>query len=144
MKFLNQNLLFVLSFQILAEFLSKRYQHHRTTCWKVTLAWSKKNFMSVWHVFVSQLVLSFCLLRSLWQLGSWWLWWLCHLHYQFLYTNLLESQKVVSCSILSMWSFGRSSTIVRCTFTSVVSFWQNWAFCPLLCVGGWSELPSSY
>ena len=41
----------------------------------------------MWHVFVSRLVLSFWLLRSLWQLGSWWVWWLNQLHYQLLSAN---------------------------------------------------------
>ena len=41
-KFLNQNLLSKLSFQILAEFLSKCYQHQRTTCWIMTTACEKK------------------------------------------------------------------------------------------------------
>ena len=39
-KFLN----FKTSFQILAELISKCYQHQRTTCWKMTMAWGKKIF----------------------------------------------------------------------------------------------------
>ena len=46
------------------------------------MAWSKKIFTRVRHVFVSQLVQSFCLLRSLWHLSSYWVCWLSHLHYQ--------------------------------------------------------------
>ena len=34
-------------FQILAELLSKSYQDHRTTWWKLTMAWSKKDFLRV-------------------------------------------------------------------------------------------------
>ena len=34
------------------------------------MAWGKIFFTSVWHVFVSRLVLSFWLLRDLWHLGS--------------------------------------------------------------------------
>ena len=42
--FLIQNLPFKSSSQILAELLSKCYQHQRTACWKVTTAWSEKLF----------------------------------------------------------------------------------------------------
>ena len=42
--FLFENLLFKSSFQILAETISKCYQHHRTTCWILTTTWSKKIF----------------------------------------------------------------------------------------------------
>ena len=90
--FFIQNLLFKSSFEILAELLSKCYQHQRTTCWKVTTAWGKKIFSSVWHLFVSRLVLSSWLLPSLWQLGSGWVWWLNHLHHQLIYTNILNSK----------------------------------------------------
>ena len=53
----------------------------------------KRIFTNVWHVFVSRLVLSFWLLRSLWQWGSWWVWWLYHSHYQSIYTNLFRISK---------------------------------------------------
>ena len=44
MKFFIQNLLFKSSFQILAALLSECYQHQRTTCWIMTMAWDKKIF----------------------------------------------------------------------------------------------------
>ena len=61
-KFSIQNLLSTSSFQILAELLSKCYQHQRTTCW----------IMSVWHAFVSRLVSSFwfCVLYGPWVLDG--------------------------------------------------------------------------
>ena len=52
----------------------------------------KKFFKSVWQIFVSHFVLSFWLLRSLRQLGSWWVWWLFDLPYK----NLFGIQKTVS------------------------------------------------
>ena len=96
-KLFFQNLLFKTSFQILAELSSKCYQNQKTTCWKTTRAWGKNVFFSsVWYVFVSRLVLYFWLLRFLWQLGSWWVCWLYHLHYQLIYTNLFGIQKMVN------------------------------------------------
>ena len=56
----------------------------------------KKVFFRVWLVFVSRLVLSFWLLRPLWQLGSCLVWWLYHLPYQLICTNLCGVQKMVS------------------------------------------------
>ena len=58
------------AFQNLAESLSKFYRHQRTICWMMTMACGKKIFLSVWHVFVSRLVLPFWLLLSLCRLGS--------------------------------------------------------------------------
>ena len=52
--------------------------------------------MSVWHVFGSHFVLSFCLKRSFCQLSSWWVWWLYHLPYQLIYKNFFRIQKKVS------------------------------------------------
>ena len=56
----------------------------------------KDFFTSVWYVFVSLLLLSFSLLPSLWGLGSWWVWWLYHLRYPLIYSNLFGFQKMVS------------------------------------------------
>ena len=41
-NFFIQNLLFKSTFQILAELLSKCYQHQKTTCWIMTTSWGKK------------------------------------------------------------------------------------------------------
>ena len=49
-----QNLLFKSCFQILAELLSKWYKEKRVAKWQLLCV--KGFFMSVWHVFVSQLV----------------------------------------------------------------------------------------
>ena len=57
------------SFQILAALLSECYREQLVGFWLGV----KGFFTSVWHVFVSQLVQSFWLLRSLWHLGSCWL-----------------------------------------------------------------------
>ena len=49
------------------------YQHQRTTGWKMTTTWNKKFLMSVWHMFVSHLVLFFfayCVLYSNWFLDG--------------------------------------------------------------------------
>ena len=72
------------------------YQNQRTICWKMTTTCAKRFFISVWHVSVSHLVLFFHLLRSLWQLVSWWLRWLFHLHYQLICRNLFGDQRMVS------------------------------------------------
>ena len=60
------------------------------------MAWCKNIFMRVWLVFVSELVKTFWLLRSLRHLGSCWVCWLYHLHYQLIYTKLFGIQKMVS------------------------------------------------
>ena len=115
-KLLNQNLMrcifFILKSDTLYKFLSEicfskgifrfslNYYQTATniTEWLVG-KWPlgvKDFFTSVWYVFVSFLLLSFSLLRSLWGLGSWWVWWLYHLRYQLIYTNLFGFQKMVS------------------------------------------------
>ena len=48
-------MVFRLSFHILADFLSKCYRNHRTTCWKMTMAWGEKIF----HEFVAYVCLTF-------------------------------------------------------------------------------------
>ena len=59
-------MIFDFSLQILAALLSK--------CSQLVGLWLgvKRFFTTVWQVFVSQLVQSFWLLHSLWQLGSFW------------------------------------------------------------------------
>ena len=50
--------------------------------------------MNKWRVFVSDLILSFFLLRSLWQLVSWWVWRLYHLQHQLIYARLFGFKKM--------------------------------------------------
>ena len=74
----------------------------------------KRFFTSVWHVFVSQLVQSFWLLRFLWHLGSWWVCWLYHLHYQLNYKNLFGIQKIIR---LQRFYFKRCYNTIKVTMT---------------------------
>ena len=72
-------------------------------------------------MFVSRLVISFWLLCSLWQLGSWSVWWLYQLLYQLIYTNLFGIQnclvyrvfilKVTNLFVYLPWPSRKQSTI---------------------------------
>ena len=114
-KVLIQNLFYKPSFQIFAELISKRnlLENDNALGWKCFL-----------RVSGMCLVLSFWFLPSLWQLASWWVWWLFNLHYQLIHTNLFGVQKMVT---LQRFHFKRYYITIIITMTikkTIFKFYQ--------------------
>ena len=72
-KLFIQNLLFKSFFQILAELLSKCFQHQKTTCWKKTMARGKNIFLRVCGMCLSHVwhyLFGYCVLYGNWVLDG--------------------------------------------------------------------------
>ena len=78
--------------QIFAESLSKCCQ--QPTCWLLT--WCKKVFYECVVCVCLTFGTIFLVVAIFGKLGSWWVWWRYHLHYQLFHTNLFGFQKMVS------------------------------------------------